>query len=74
MICKISGERVPLWRAVDDEGEVLEACDGKTCDRGPALRVLRMAMKRCGAPKIIVTDRLRSYDAAMKDIGNAKVQ
>jgi len=33
-----------------------------------------MAMKRCGAPKIIVTDRLRSYDAAMKDIGNAKVQ
>ena len=36
---------------------------------GAALKFLKRAMKRYGRPEVIVTDRLRSYGAAMKDIG-----
>ncbi|MDJ0921727.1 MAG: DDE-type integrase/transposase/recombinase, partial [Henriciella sp.] len=39
-------------------------------DKQAALTFLKKAMKRYGAPKVIVTDRLRSYGAAMKEIGN----
>lgn len=67
---KINGETHYLWRAVDHEGEVLESYVTKTRDKSAALRFLRKAMKRYGAPRTIVTDRLRSYGAAMKDIGN----
>lgn len=71
---KIRGEMHYLWRAVDHEGEVLEAYVTKTRDRRSALRFLRKAMKRFGAPQAIVTDCLKSYGAAMKDIGNADRQ
>ena len=67
---KINGETNYLWRAVDHEGEVLESYVTKTRDKSAALRFLRKAMKRYGAPRTIVTDRLRSYGAAMKEIGN----
>jgi putative transposase len=70
MFVKINGVTHYLWRAVDHEGEVLEAYVTKRRDRKAALRFLRKAMKRYGQPKIIVTDRLRSYKAAMRDIGN----
>ncbi|MCP1337163.1 IS6 family transposase [Futiania mangrovi] len=66
---KIGGEMHYLWRAVDHEGEVLEAYVTKTRDRKAALRLLRKAMKRFGRPDAIVTDRLRSYGAALKDLG-----
>ena len=59
-----------LWRAVDHEGEVLEAFVTKRRDRKAALRFLRKAMKRYGRPLAIVTDRLRSYRAAMREVGN----
>lgn len=68
---KINGVTHYLWRAVDHEGEVLESFVTKTRDKSAALRFLKKAMKRYGAPKTIVTDRLRSYGAAMKEIGNA---
>ncbi len=48
----------------------LEAFVTKKRDRKAALRFMRKAMKRYGRPKVIVTDRLRSYRAAMKEIGN----
>ena len=67
---RISGETHYLWRAVDHEGEVLEAFVTKTRDRKAALRFLKKAMKRYGRPQVIVTDRLRSYRAAMREIGN----
>ena len=59
-----------LWRAVDHEGEVLEAFVTKMRDRNAALRILRKAMKCHGQPEIVVTDKLRTYRAAMKVIGN----
>ncbi len=71
---KINGELHYLWRAVDHEGEVLEAFVTKRRDRKAALRFLRKAMKRYGNPRIVVTDRLKSYRAAMKEIGNSNRQ
>jgi putative transposase len=67
---RINGETHYLWRAVDHEGEVLEAYVTKKRDRKAALKFLRKTMKRYGNPEAIVTDRLRSYRAAMKEIGN----
>ena len=67
---RINGETHYLWRAVDHEGEVLEVFASKRRDRRAALRFLRQAMKRHGQPEVVVTDRLRSYRAAMKVIGN----
>ena len=67
---RINGETHYLWRAVDHEGEVLEAFVTKKRDRRAALRFMRRVMKRHGPPRVIVTDRLRSYRAAMREIGN----
>ena len=66
---RINGETRYLWRAVDHEGEVLEVFATKRRDRGAALKFLTRAMKRYGRPRSIVTDRLRSYRAAMKIVG-----
>jgi len=71
---KINGETHYLWRAVDHEGEVLEAFVSKRRDRKAALDFLKKIMKKYGAPKVIVTDRLKSYRAAMKIIGNESTQ
>jgi putative transposase len=71
---KINGETHYLWRAVDHEAEVLEVFVTKRRDRKAALQFLKRAMKRYGKPKVIVTDRLRSYRAAMNAIENAADQ
>ena len=67
---KIRGETHYLWRAVDHEGEVLEAYVTKKRDKAAALKFLRKAMKRYGNPEVVVTDKCPSYHAAMKVIGN----
>ncbi len=71
---KINGETHYLWRAVDQEGEVLEAVATKRRDRHSALQFLKKLMKRYGRPLAVVTDRLPSYGAAMRAIGNAARQ
>ena len=68
---KINGERHYLWRAVDQEGEVLEAFVSKKRDRKAALKFLRKLMNRYGRPDAIVTDRLRSYRAALRRLGGS---
>ena len=68
---RINGATHYLWRAVDHEGEVLESFVTRKRDRKAAVTFLRKAMKRCGCPEMIVTDRLRSYRVAMRAIGNA---
>ena len=67
---KINGETHYLWRAVDHEGEVLETFVSKGRERKAALDFLKRILKKYGAPKVIVTDRLKSYRAAMKISGN----
>ena len=59
---------------MDHEGEVLEIFVTKRRDRKAALRFLKKLLKRYGAPKMIVTDRLRSYRAAMSELGNMQRQ
>ena len=66
---RINGETHHLWRALDHEGEVLEVFATKRRDRRAALKFLKRTMKRYGGPRVIVTDRLGSYAAAMKVIG-----
>ena len=67
---KIDGKLRYLWRAVDHEGEVLEAVVTAKRDKAAALKFLKR-MKKYGRPQSIVTDRLRAYSAAMKEIGAA---
>jgi putative transposase len=74
MYVKINGEMHYLWRAVDHEGEVLESFASKERDRAVALKFIKKALKRHGRPKSIVTDGLRSYGAALKDLGSATPQ
>jgi putative transposase len=69
MFVKIKGERHYLWRAVDHEGEVLESFVTKKRDKKAALKFLRKAMRKHGRQEAIITDRLRSYGAALREIG-----
>ena len=66
---KINGEHHYLWRAVDHEGEVLESYITKKRDKAAALAFLKRALKRHSKAEAIVTDGLRSYSAAMRDLG-----
>jgi putative transposase len=71
---KIGGEMKYLWRAVDHEGEVLESYVTTTRDKDAALRFMKKALKRHGSPDKITTDGLRSYRAAMTELGDAEKQ
>ena len=74
MYVKLGGEMVYLWRAVDQEGEILESYVPKTRDKAAALTFMKKALKRHGSPEAITTDGLRSYKAAMDELGNAEKQ
>lgn len=70
MVSKIAGERVWIWRAVDDEGEVLDMIVQKRRDAGAAIRFVRRLLKNQHVePQVIVTDGLRSYGAALQHLG-----
>ena len=66
---KINGKRYYLWRAVDHGGEVLESFVTKSRDRKAALKLLGKAMCKHGRPEVIVTNRFRSFGAALRYIG-----
>src|ERR1700683_3703868 len=71
---KVNGKRCYLWRAVDHEGEVLEAVATAKWDKAAAVKFLKRIMKKYGRPREIVTDGLRAYSAAMREVGNADRQ
>jgi putative transposase len=71
---KVNGKLCYLWRAVDHEGQVLEAVVTAKRDKAAALKLLKRIMKKYGRPRKIVTDGLRAYSAAMKEVGNAGCQ
>ena len=67
MVVRIAGKRMYLWRAVDHEGEVLDMLVQRRRDTRAALRLMRKLLKKQGfAPKLLVTDKLRSYAAAFR--------
>jgi transposase-like protein len=66
----ISGRRFWLWRAVDDEGEVLDLLVQRRRDKAAAVKLMRKLLKKQGfAPEVLVTDKLPSYGAAMSQMG-----
>jgi len=70
MVSNIAGQRVWIWRAVDDEGEVMDMIVQKRRDANAALRLLRRLLKNQNVePQRIVTDGLRSYGAALERLG-----
>ena len=59
---------------MDHEGTILDCYVSKRRDRKAALKVLKKLMSRHGRPKEIVTDKLPSYKAALRDLGAINVQ
>jgi putative transposase len=74
LFVKINGETHYLWRAVDHEGEILESFVTKTRDKTAASAFMKKALKRHGSPGRVTTDGLKSYRAAMKELGNSERQ
>lgn len=68
MYVKINGEMVYLWRAVDHEGEILESYVTRKRDKNAALAFMKKALRWHGSPDRLVTDGLRSYSAALKEL------
>jgi putative transposase len=67
---KIDGRMVYLWRAVDAEGEVLDVLVQSKRDKHAALKLMRKLLKKYAfVPERLVTDDLRSYGAAARDLG-----
>ena len=67
MVVRIAGKRMYLWRAVDHEGEVLDMLVQRRRDTRAALRLMRKLLKRHGfVPKLLVTDKLRTYASAFR--------
>ncbi|CAM5620711.1 IS6 family transposase [Streptomyces hirsutus] len=66
---KISGEQKYLWRAVDQDGSVLDILVQNRRDTAAARRFFRHLMKNTGAvPRVVVTDKLLSYGAAHREV------
>src|SRR5438445_393788 len=69
MVVRIAGRRRYLWRAVDHEGGILDALVQPRRDKRAALRLMRKLLRKQGfAPRMVVTDKLRSYGAAFNDL------
>lgn len=70
VVCSIGGKRMYLWRAVDDEGEVLDVVVQKRRDHDAALTLLRRLLRNQPVdPEVIVTDGLASYGSALRELG-----
>ena len=70
MAILIGGRQFWLWRAVDDEGEVLDILVQRRRDARVAAKLMRKLLRKQGfAPKTLVTDKLRSYGAAKTQLG-----
>jgi putative transposase len=70
MVVSIQGRHMYLWRAVDSEGEVLDLLVQPKRDKAAALRLMRKLLKKQGyAPRVFVTDKLRSYGSARRELG-----
>lgn len=71
---KINGENFYLWRAIDHEGTILDCYVSKRRNKRTALKVLRKLVSRYGRPREIVTDKLKSYKAALEILNLSHVQ
>jgi putative transposase len=71
----INGKQLYVWRAVDSEGEVLDILVQPRRDHNAALKLMRKLLKKQGiTPIAVVTDKLRSYGSALRELGIARRQ
>lgn len=68
MVIAIGGQKHWLWRAVDANGDTLETLVQSRRDARSVRRFLKKLMKRWGNPRVLVTDKLRSYGAAIREL------
>src|SRR3954447_3658691 len=69
VVITIAGQKHWLWRAVDQEGFVLDVLVQSRRDKKAAKRLLRKLLRKQGrAPRVLITDKLRSYPAAKREI------
>lgn len=66
VVISIRGQKFWLWRAVDANGDVLDILVQKRRDTKAANRFLRRLIDRFGKPRVIITDKLRSYIKPIK--------
>jgi transposase-like protein len=72
MAVTMGGRQFWLWRAVDDEGEVLDLLVQRRRDKAAAVKLMPKLLKKQGfAPEVLVTDKLRSYGAAKSEFASA---
>jgi putative transposase len=65
----IRGERVYLWRAVDQDGDTIDILMQNRRNKRAAMLFFRKLLKgQCVSPRRIVTDKLKSYSAALREI------
>src|SRR5215216_2565204 len=69
VVLKIAGKKRWLWRAVDQDGIVLDILVQSRRDKRAAKRLLRKLLKKqMRPPRVLITDKLASYGAAKKEI------
>jgi putative transposase len=69
MVVAIKGRKYWLWRAVDADGYILDALIQSRRNKQAALKLMRKLLKgQCVTPRVMITDKLRSYDAAKREI------
>ena len=66
---KTNGERYYLWRAVDNEGEVIECFVTKRRNKAAVKKFLIKTMRKHGSPNVVTTEKLPSYGAAFREVG-----
>src|ERR687895_754577 len=65
----INGERYYLWRAVDQDGNILDILVQRRRDKHAAKKFFRKLLKGCRyVPRVIITDKLKSYGAAKQEM------
>ncbi len=70
VVVTINGKKHWLWRAVDQHGAVLDVLVQSRRDRHAARRLMRKLLKKHGrAPCVLISDKLKSYAAANRDLG-----
>jgi len=69
VVVTIAGKKHWLWRAVDQDGMVLDILVQSRRDKEAAKRLLRKLLKKqCRAPRVMITDKLKSYNAAKREV------
>ena len=69
LFVNIQGQQQYLWRAVDEDGDVLDILVQSRRNRRAAVRFFRKLLKRQGCvPRRLITDKLRSYPAACRTV------